>query len=89
TANRVIVIEDTIATSESSGTHFVMEKSPLDFAYEDPPQIIIERVKTEGLVQDDRSREISSAGQATTDEVAPAAGQEEEVAVIRPPMTKR
>ncbi|GJT42377.1 hypothetical protein Tco_0951092 [Tanacetum coccineum] len=44
---------------------------------------------TEGLVQDDRSQEISSAGQATTDEVAPEAGQEEEVAVIGPPMTKR
>ncbi|GJW69972.1 hypothetical protein Tco_0126889 [Tanacetum coccineum] len=52
TANRVIDMEDTIATSESSETPFVMEKSPLDFADEDPPQTIIERVWTEGLEEE-------------------------------------
>ncbi|GJX90498.1 hypothetical protein Tco_0343824 [Tanacetum coccineum] len=37
TANRVIDMEDTIGTSESSGAPSTMEKSPLDFANENPP----------------------------------------------------
>ncbi|GJW43933.1 hypothetical protein Tco_0072732 [Tanacetum coccineum] len=89
TAKRVIDMEDTIATSESSRTPFVMEKSPLDFVDEDPPQTIIERVRTEGLVQDERSREIPFAEHATTAEVAPEAGLEEEVAVMGSPANKK
>ncbi|GJW96906.1 hypothetical protein Tco_0178714, partial [Tanacetum coccineum] len=37
TASRVIDMEDTAVTSGSSGTPPVLEKSPLDFANEDPP----------------------------------------------------
>ncbi|GKF11356.1 hypothetical protein Tco_0049282, partial [Tanacetum coccineum] len=42
TASRVIDMEDTAVASGSSGTHSALEKSPLDFANEDPPQMITE-----------------------------------------------
>ncbi|GJY90461.1 hypothetical protein Tco_0505657, partial [Tanacetum coccineum] len=41
TANRVIDMEDPVATMTSSETPSVMEKSPLDFSSEDPPPMII------------------------------------------------
>nr|GEW88678.1 hypothetical protein [Tanacetum cinerariifolium] len=44
TASRVIDMEDTTAASGSSGTPLALEKSPLDFADEDPPQINNRRV---------------------------------------------
>ncbi|GJT97569.1 hypothetical protein Tco_1093087 [Tanacetum coccineum] len=47
TANRVIDMEDTIGTSESSGAPYAMEKSPLDFANENPPPLITEKDGTE------------------------------------------
>ncbi|GKG11535.1 hypothetical protein Tco_0342935, partial [Tanacetum coccineum] len=37
TASRVIEMEDAAVASESSGTPSTIEKSPLDFANEDPP----------------------------------------------------
>ncbi|GKG39162.1 hypothetical protein Tco_0463307, partial [Tanacetum coccineum] len=37
TASRVIDMEDTVVASGSSGTPPALEKSPLDFANEDPP----------------------------------------------------
>nr|GFB50391.1 hypothetical protein [Tanacetum cinerariifolium] len=40
TANRMIDMEDTVGASESSGTPSTLEKSPLEFANEDPPQMI-------------------------------------------------
>nr|GEY48123.1 transposase (putative), gypsy type [Tanacetum cinerariifolium] len=43
TAIRVIDMGDTNVASGSSGTHVALEKSPLDFADEDPPQVITER----------------------------------------------
>ncbi|GKC87815.1 hypothetical protein Tco_1148464, partial [Tanacetum coccineum] len=43
TANRIIEMEDTVVASGSSGTPAAIEKSPLDFADENPPLIIIER----------------------------------------------
>nr|GEU78305.1 transposase (putative), gypsy type [Tanacetum cinerariifolium] len=52
TASRVIDTEDVVATSESSGTPSTIEKSPLDFANEDQPQII-----TEGMEQKSKLRE--------------------------------
>ncbi|GKB97800.1 hypothetical protein Tco_0983937 [Tanacetum coccineum] len=48
TASRVIEIEETGVASESSGTPSALEKSPLDFIDEDPPQTIAKRVRTEG-----------------------------------------
>ncbi|GJY03148.1 hypothetical protein Tco_0361300 [Tanacetum coccineum] len=89
TASCVIEMEDTSVASESSGTPSVLKKSPLDFADEDPPQTIAEKVGTEGQVQDELSREIPSVGHATTAEVAPETGLEEEVATMRPPVNKR
>ncbi|GJT74083.1 hypothetical protein Tco_1040808 [Tanacetum coccineum] len=43
TASRVIEMEDTGMASDSSGTPSALEKSPLDFVDEDPPQTIAER----------------------------------------------
>ncbi|GJT66835.1 hypothetical protein Tco_1018315 [Tanacetum coccineum] len=40
TASRVIEMKDTAVASGSSGTPSTLEKSPLDFANEDPPQMI-------------------------------------------------
>ncbi|GJX10659.1 hypothetical protein Tco_0200518 [Tanacetum coccineum] len=37
TASRVIEMEDAVMALESSGTPSTIEKSPLDFANEDPP----------------------------------------------------
>ncbi|GJT56386.1 hypothetical protein Tco_0991440 [Tanacetum coccineum] len=82
-------MEDTGVASESSGTPSVLEKSPLDFADEDPPQTITERVGMEGQVQDELSREIPSVGHATIAEDAPEIGLEEEVATMGPPVNKR
>nr|GFB89419.1 hypothetical protein [Tanacetum cinerariifolium] len=44
TVSRVIDMEDVAMASESSGTPSTIEKSPLDFANEDQPQIITEGV---------------------------------------------
>ncbi|GJU34050.1 hypothetical protein Tco_1182404 [Tanacetum coccineum] len=52
TASRVKEIEDAAVASESSGRPSTIEKSPLDFANEDPPQIITKRGGTEDRVQD-------------------------------------
>ncbi|GJX75645.1 hypothetical protein Tco_0322456 [Tanacetum coccineum] len=52
TANRVIDMGDAAAASESSGTPSTIEKSPLDFANEDPPQTITKRGGTEDQGQD-------------------------------------
>ncbi|GKB71366.1 hypothetical protein Tco_0932778 [Tanacetum coccineum] len=43
TASRVIEMEDAVVASESLGTPSTIEKSPLDFANEDPPKTITER----------------------------------------------
>nr|GEZ89221.1 hypothetical protein [Tanacetum cinerariifolium] len=43
TTSRVIDIEDTTVVSGSSGILAFIEKSPLDFANEDPPPVITER----------------------------------------------
>nr|GEZ88386.1 hypothetical protein [Tanacetum cinerariifolium] len=43
TASRVIDMGDTALASGTSGTHAAIEKSPLDFADEDPPSVITKR----------------------------------------------
>ncbi|GKC47982.1 hypothetical protein Tco_1065704, partial [Tanacetum coccineum] len=70
-------------------TSSAVEKSSLNFADEDPPQTIAERVGTEGQVQDELSREIPYVGHAKTAEVIPETGLEEEVATMGPPVNKR
>ncbi|GKD66785.1 hypothetical protein Tco_1308893 [Tanacetum coccineum] len=88
TASRVIEMEDAAMTSESSGTPSTIEKSPLDFANEDPPQTITERGGTEDRVQDEVAYEIPPTGNASTKGVALEIGLEEEVAAMRPLMNK-
>ncbi|GKC64362.1 hypothetical protein Tco_1096960 [Tanacetum coccineum] len=44
TTSRVIDMEDTTVASGSSGTPSSLEKLPLDFANENPPPLITERV---------------------------------------------
>nr|GFD14195.1 hypothetical protein [Tanacetum cinerariifolium] len=45
TASRVTDMEDVAVASKPSGTPSTIEKSPLDFANEDQPQIITEGVE--------------------------------------------
>ncbi|GJU34047.1 hypothetical protein Tco_1182401 [Tanacetum coccineum] len=82
TASRVIEMEDVVVASESSETPSTIEKSPLDFANEDPPQTITERGGTEDRVQDEVAYEIPSTGNASTTGVALETGLEEEVATM-------
>ncbi|GJR32115.1 reverse transcriptase domain-containing protein [Tanacetum coccineum] len=53
TANCIIEMEDMGVASESSRTPSVLEKSPLDFADEDPPQTIAERVASETSLEEE------------------------------------
>ncbi|GKG61402.1 hypothetical protein Tco_0619127, partial [Tanacetum coccineum] len=50
-------MEYVVVTSTSSVTPSVMEKSPLDFANEDPPLTITNRSKTENPVPTEASQE--------------------------------
>nr|GFB78132.1 hypothetical protein [Tanacetum cinerariifolium] len=52
TTSRVIDMEDTVVALGSSGTPPVLEKLPLDFADEDPPQIITVRRGAKDQVHD-------------------------------------
>ncbi|GKD94276.1 hypothetical protein Tco_1374113 [Tanacetum coccineum] len=88
TASRVIEMEDASMASESSETPSTIEKSPLDFANEDPPQTITERGGTEDRVQDKVAYEILSTGNASTTGVALKTGLEEEVAAMGPLVIK-
>ncbi|GJU17870.1 gypsy type transposase [Tanacetum coccineum] len=65
TASRVIDMEDVVATSTSSGTPSAMEKSPLDFANEDPPLTITNRGETENPVPTETSQEALPAENTT------------------------
>ncbi|GJV61163.1 hypothetical protein Tco_1467263 [Tanacetum coccineum] len=87
TASRVIEMDAAVA-SESSRTPSTIEKSPLDFANEDPPQTITERGGTEDRVQDKVAYEIPPTGNASTTGVALETGLEEDVAAIGPLVNK-
>ncbi|GJW32927.1 hypothetical protein Tco_0052959 [Tanacetum coccineum] len=78
-----------VTTLNTRRTPSALEKSPLDFSNKDPPQTITERVGTGGQVQDELSWEIPYVGRATTAEVVPKTGLEEEVATMGPPINKR
>ncbi|GJX47987.1 hypothetical protein Tco_0273177 [Tanacetum coccineum] len=82
TASYLIDMEDVAVASESSGTPSTIEKSPLDFANEDPPQTITERGKTEDQVQDEVAYEIPLTEIASTTRVAVETDLEEEVAAM-------
>ncbi|GJS19249.1 hypothetical protein Tco_0447881 [Tanacetum coccineum] len=89
TASRVIDMEDTVVASGSSGTPPALEKSPLDFANEDPPQMITERGGMKDQVQDGLSHEIPPVENVTTTEVILEPCQEKEVAAMGPLVNKR
>ncbi|GKB49440.1 hypothetical protein Tco_0900193 [Tanacetum coccineum] len=64
TVSHVTDMEDTIATSESSGTPSTIEKSPLDFANENPPPLIIEKdgTKEQVVLGPDLEKEVATMG---------------------------
>ncbi|GJV77774.1 hypothetical protein Tco_1509358, partial [Tanacetum coccineum] len=82
-------MEDVVATSTSSGTPSAMEKSPLDFANEDPPLTITNIGETENPVLAEASQEDLPAKNTTTTEVIPEVNQEKEVTVMGSPVNKR
>ncbi|GKA95634.1 hypothetical protein Tco_0817729 [Tanacetum coccineum] len=69
---------DITGASGSSGTPSTVEKSPLYFTDKDLPTSNTKRVGTEEQIQDELSREIPLVGHATTTEVIPEIGLEEE-----------
>ncbi|GJZ07887.1 hypothetical protein Tco_0542170 [Tanacetum coccineum] len=71
TTNRVIDMEDPIATATSSETPSVMEKSPLDFSSEDPPPMITNKGETEDQALTVVSQEVPSTKNIVTTEVVP------------------
>ncbi|GJZ62071.1 hypothetical protein Tco_0618208, partial [Tanacetum coccineum] len=89
TANRVIDMEDTIGTLESSGAPSAMEKSPLDFANENPPPLITEKDGMEEQVHDGLSGEIPHVENPAVTEVVPELNLGREVAAIGPFVNKR
>nr|GEZ36954.1 hypothetical protein [Tanacetum cinerariifolium] len=65
TASRVIDMEDTAVASGSLGTPSVVDKSPLDFADEDPPQVITKRSEeatTEVIPELSLEKEVAGMG---------------------------
>ncbi|GJU76175.1 hypothetical protein Tco_1273245 [Tanacetum coccineum] len=89
TAGRVIEMEIPPLASGSSRTLPVIEKLPLDFANEDPPQLITKRDDTKNQVQGGASQELLSAANATTTKVGIEPDLEREVAAMGPLMRKR
>ncbi|GJY43106.1 hypothetical protein Tco_0431319 [Tanacetum coccineum] len=88
-ANRVIDMEDPVATATSSETPSVMEKSPLDFSSEDPPPMITDKGETEDQAPAVVSQEVPSAENIATTEVVPEVNLEKEIATMRPPINKK
>nr|GEY09489.1 hypothetical protein [Tanacetum cinerariifolium]GEZ97937.1 hypothetical protein [Tanacetum cinerariifolium] len=65
TASRVIDMKDMVVASGSSGTPFDVEKSPLDFTDEDPPQVITKMGKeatTEVIPESSLEKEVVAMG---------------------------
>ncbi|GJZ00870.1 hypothetical protein Tco_0518299 [Tanacetum coccineum] len=71
TATRVIDMEDVTKASESSGIPSPVEKSPLDFADEDPLLVISEGIGTRGQARDEVPHEIPPVGNPPNTKVAP------------------
>ncbi|GJW81221.1 hypothetical protein Tco_0145196 [Tanacetum coccineum] len=88
-ANQQIDMEEQAATTESSGTPSTIERSPLDFANENPSQQINEGDRTEDQVLEIMASEVPPTGPASTAGVALNIVIEEEVAVDAPFVSKR
>ncbi|GJR74982.1 gypsy type transposase [Tanacetum coccineum] len=89
TVSRVIDMEDTTVMSGSLGTPSALEKSPLDFANENPPPLITKRGGMEDQIQDGLSHEILHVENPTTTKVILELDMEKEVVAIGPLMNKR
>ncbi|GJT36807.1 hypothetical protein Tco_0936672 [Tanacetum coccineum] len=89
TANRVIDIEDTVATATSLETPSVTEKSPLDFSSEDPPLMITNKGETKDQAPAVVSQEVPSVENIATTKVVPEVNLEKEIATMRPPINKK
>nr|GEW84211.1 transposase (putative), gypsy type [Tanacetum cinerariifolium] len=83
TANRVIEMEDPAAATDSSGVPSTIERSPLDFANENPSQ-----QSTGSEDQEAAAPEVPSLENVTTTGVAPEAGQAKRAAATDPPVVK-
>nr|GEW51215.1 hypothetical protein [Tanacetum cinerariifolium] len=83
TANRVIEIEDMAAATDSSGVPSTIERSPLDFAYENPSQ-----QSTGPKDQKATAPEVPPPENVTIVGIAPEAGPVERVAATDPPTIK-
>ncbi|GKC42969.1 hypothetical protein Tco_1060691 [Tanacetum coccineum] len=89
TASRVIEMEEPAAATESSGTPSTIERSPLDFANENPSQQITRDDGTEDQVQGIVASEVPPPENVTTAGVAPKIDLGEEVAAMGPCSTAR
>ncbi|GJT89564.1 hypothetical protein Tco_1078409 [Tanacetum coccineum] len=89
TASRVIEIEDPVATSTSSETSSVMEKSPLDFVSEDLPPMITNKGETEDQAPAVASQEVPSTENTATAEFVLELKLEKETTAKEPPVNKR
>nr|GEW62818.1 transposase (putative), gypsy type [Tanacetum cinerariifolium] len=83
TTNRVIEMEDLATTTDLSGVPSTIERSPLDFAIENPSQ-----QSTGPEDQEVAAPEVPHPENVTTTGVAPKAGQAERVAATGPPVAK-
>nr|GEV42305.1 hypothetical protein [Tanacetum cinerariifolium] len=83
TANRVIEMEDLAATTDSSGVPSTIERSPLDFANENPSQ-----QSTGPEDQEAAALEVPPPENVTTTGIAPDAGPTERVAATGPSAIK-
>nr|GEV84361.1 hypothetical protein [Tanacetum cinerariifolium] len=84
TANRVIEMEDPTAATDSSEVPSTIERSPLDFANENPSQ-----QSTGPEDQEAAALEVPPPENVTTTGVAPEAGQAERVSATGPPVVKK
>nr|GEV26416.1 transposase (putative), gypsy type [Tanacetum cinerariifolium] len=83
TASRVIDIEDTAVTPGSSWTPSALEKSPLDFANEDSPQMITEKDGTK-QVQDELTHKRRKRAKDEAEANAPPKVLRKDHAAFRP-----
>ncbi|GJW10705.1 hypothetical protein Tco_1576532 [Tanacetum coccineum] len=87
--SRVIEMEEPAAATESSRIPSTIERSPLDFANENPSQQITEDDRTEDQVQGIVASEVPPPENATTMGVAPETNLGEEVAAMGPRVSKK
>nr|GEU70379.1 hypothetical protein [Tanacetum cinerariifolium] len=88
TTSRVIEMEDSIAAADSSGVPSTIERSPLDFANENPSQQSTWGNGTEDQGQETVAPEVPPPENVTTMGVAPEAGLVEEIAAMGPRVIK-